>query len=47
MKKQNLEARFENEKQTFNATSELKVKLMNFKKKSKYYKRESKFDEAK
>ncbi|MGJ0364136.1 AAA family ATPase [Aliarcobacter cryaerophilus] len=44
--KQNLEARFENEKQTFNATSELKIKIDELKTKANIAKRESKFEEA-
>merc|ERR1711879_951806 len=44
--KQTLEARFENEKQTFNATSELKVKIDELKTKAERAKRESKFEEA-
>ena len=44
--KQSLEARFENEKQTFNATSELKVKIDELKTKANIAKRESKFEEA-
>ena len=43
---QNLEARFENEKQTFNATSELKIKIDELKTKANIAKRESKFEEA-
>lgn len=44
--KQNLEARFDNEKQTFNATSELKIKIDELKTKANIAKRESKFEEA-
>lgn len=44
--KQNLEARFENEKQTFNAASELKAKIEELKTKANIAKRESKFEEA-
>ena len=44
--KQSLEAQFENEKQTFNATSELKTKIEELKTKANIAKRESKFDEA-
>lgn len=45
-KKQNLETRFENEKQTFNATSILKTKIDELKTKALRAKRESKFEEA-
>lgn len=44
--KQSLESRFENEKQTFNATSELKIKIDELKTKANIAKRESKFEEA-
>ena len=44
--KQSLEARFENEKQTFNLTSELKAKIDELKTKANIAKRESKFEEA-
>jgi ATP-dependent Clp protease ATP-binding subunit ClpB len=44
--KQNLEARFDNEKQTFNATSELKVKIDELKTKANIAKRESQFEKA-
>merc|ERR1711941_52002 len=44
--KQNLEARFLNEKATFNATSELKAKIDTLKTKAERAKRESKFEEA-
>ena len=44
--KQNLEARFENEKQTFNATSELKIKIEELKTKANIAKRDSNFEQA-
>jgi ATP-dependent Clp protease ATP-binding subunit ClpB len=44
--KQNLEARFENEKETFNAESSLKAKIDELKVKAERAKRESKFEEA-
>jgi len=44
--KQNLEIRFENEKQTFNATNELKVKIDELRTKAIIAKRESNFEEA-
>ena len=42
----NLENRFENEKQTFNATSTIKTKIEELRSKAERAKRESKFDEA-
>jgi ATP-dependent Clp protease ATP-binding subunit ClpB len=44
--KQNLEARFDNEKQTFNLASELKVKIDELKTKAAIAKRESNFEKA-
>ncbi|MGA1933461.1 ATP-dependent Clp protease ATP-binding subunit [Arcobacter sp. YIC-464] len=44
--KQSLEVRFENEKQTFNATSELKTKIDQLKTKAQIAKRESNFEQA-
>lgn len=44
--KRGLESRFENEKQTFNATSTLKAKIDEFKTKASIAKRESRFEEA-
>ena len=44
--KQNLEAQFDNEKETFNASSILKTKIDELKTKANIAKRESKFEEA-
>jgi ATP-dependent Clp protease ATP-binding subunit ClpB len=44
--KRDLETRFENEKETFNATSALKTKIEELKNKAVAARRESKFDEA-
>ncbi|AXH10343.1 ATP-dependent chaperone ClpB [Malaciobacter halophilus] len=44
--KRGLESRFENEKQTFNATSTLKAKIDEFRTKASIAKRESRFEEA-
>jgi ATP-dependent Clp protease ATP-binding subunit ClpB len=44
--KQNLEARFANEKATFNTTSELKIKIDELKNKANIAKRESNFEKA-
>ncbi len=44
--KQNLEARFANEKATFNTTSELKVKIEELKNRANIAKRESNFEKA-
>ena len=44
--KQNLEARFANEKETFNITSELKVKIDELKNRANIAKRESNFEKA-
>ncbi len=44
--KQSLETRFENEKETFNATSELKIKIDELKTKAQRAKRESNFEQA-
>ncbi|MDD2641184.1 MAG: AAA family ATPase, partial [Arcobacteraceae bacterium] len=45
-KKQSLETQFENEKETFNATSSLKTKIEELKNKAQIAKRESKFEDA-
>ena len=44
--KQNLEIRFTNEKETFNATSELKIKIEELKNRANIAKRESNFEKA-
>ncbi|PKN14236.1 MAG: ATP-dependent chaperone ClpB, partial [Deltaproteobacteria bacterium HGW-Deltaproteobacteria-24] len=45
-KKRGLETQFENEKETFNATSSLKTKIEELKNKAQIAKRESKFEDA-
>ncbi len=45
-KKRGLETQFDNEKETFNATSLLKTKIEELKNKANIAKRESKFEEA-
>ncbi len=45
-KQRNLEAQFENEKETFNAVSNIKIEIDNLKSKAERAKRDSKFEEA-